>query len=70
MIRTRSMIQFTTHCASIMVDHRGHIHVFKYHDRACDFDVFDDQDLASEYVLTPPADCYYRVIVHEDDITR
>ena len=67
MIRTKSMIQFTTHTVSITVDHRGHIHVFKYSERSCDFDVFEDQDAASDFVLSAPADCYYRVIVNGDD---
>jgi hypothetical protein len=62
MIKTKAVIRFTSHTAHIQVDHRGIIQIFKYHDRSCDFDVFEDQYEASDYILTPPADCYYRVV--------
>lgn len=62
MIKTRAVIRFTTHTAHIQVDDRGTIQIFKYHDRSCDFDIFLDQLEASDYILTPPSDCHYRVV--------
>ena len=62
MIKTRAVIRFTTHTAHIQVDDRGTIQIFKYHDRSCDFDIFQDQLEASDYILTPPSDCHYRVV--------
>ena len=63
----KSIIKFNTHSCSITVEEDGRIHVFKYSDRSCDFDVFWVQDEASDYVLTPPSDCYYRVVIHGDE---
>ena len=57
---TKAVIQFTTHAARIYVDEQAHIHVFKTHGRYCDFDVFEDQILASDYIITPlPTSHYY-----------
>lgn len=62
MITTKCLIRFTTHHALITVDDLGTIHVFKYSERSCDFDVFDEytQFEAGDYILTPLDDmCYY-----------
>jgi hypothetical protein len=55
-------IRFPTHHVSIKVDpDTRRIYVFKYSNQQCDFDVFDDQYQASEYVLTAPQPQLYRV---------
>lgn len=63
MIITKCIIRFTTHSAVISVDDSGVIHIFKYTERSCDFDVFDtlSQFQAGDYILTPLADCHYYV---------
>ena len=46
----------------------GRIHVFKYGNQTCDFDVFTEEEQfeASDYILTPLATIYYRVVIHGD----
>ena len=67
MIKTKAVIRFSSHTAHIQVDHQGHVQVFKYHERSCDFDRFEDQSEASDYILTPPQDCHYRVVFKGED---
>ena len=69
MITTKCVIRFTTHTSHVQVDQRGIIQVFKYTDRACDFDVFnsDIQYEASDYILTPPNEVYYYVAFQGED---
>lgn len=62
MIITKAVIKFTSHTAHITVDDHGHVQVFKYSKRSCDFDLFTDQNDAADYIVIPPEDCYYRVV--------
>ena len=62
MITTKCIIRFTTHSAVVTCDDSGTIHIFKYTDRQCTFDVFDThtQFEAGDYILEPlNSDCYY-----------
>jgi hypothetical protein len=62
MITTKCLIRFSTHSAVITCDDSGTIHIFKYSERSCDFDVFDEssQFEAGDYILEPLNDlCYY-----------
>jgi len=63
MLTTKAIIRFTTHTSHICVDHRGVINVFKTGSRQCDFDVFasDEQDLASDFIITPPPTQYFYI---------
>ena len=63
MIVTKCIIRFTTHSAVITCDHTGVIHIFKYNQHACDFDVFDadTQFEAGDYVLTPVSSEHYYI---------
>jgi hypothetical protein len=45
----------------ITVKEDGKIHLFKYNERTCDFDVFDNQHEASEWILNALPTHYYRV---------
>jgi hypothetical protein len=62
---THVCVQFGTHCASISVDHKGRILVFKHTDASCDFDLFEDSDTwaASDYVLSPPSALHWYVTI-------
>ena len=63
-IMTKCIIKFPTHQSHITVDDRGVISIFKYNQHTSDFDIFkDNQDQASEYILTPPESLGYKVIV-------
>jgi len=54
-------IKTPTHCVFITVKEDGKIHLFKYNERTCDFDVFDNQHEASEWILNALPTHYYRV---------
>ena len=64
---TKCQIRFPNHCCYIRVD-PDHIHIFKYNDRSCDFAVYsvDEQDLASDYIMTSLPTVYYAVTVQGD----
>lgn len=63
MFTTKAVIRFNTHTAHICVDTRGIINVFKTGTRQCDFGVYtsNEQDLASEFIITPPPCVYYYI---------
>jgi hypothetical protein len=69
MFTSRCLIKFPTHQSHITVDTMGHIHVFKYSNQTCDFDVFteEDQFAASDYILSPLPSICYRVVIHGDE---
>ena len=55
-------LKFSDHSSHVTVSPTDkHIHVFKYNARTCDFDVFEDQYEACEYILTPLTSTYYKV---------
>jgi len=70
-IQTQVLIQLPSHRAHVTVDDRGVIHVFKYSDRNCDWEVFPDTDsfAASDYIVTPLPTSYMRVVVDGDPNT-
>jgi len=57
----KAVIKFPSHTVYIKVDEVKHIHVFKYSNRTCDFDVFTDQNDACDYILAIPNPVQYRV---------
>jgi hypothetical protein len=63
MITTKCLIRFTTHASVITVDDSGTIHIFKYNDQSCDFDVFDEdsQFEAGDYILEPVTNGHYYI---------
>lgn len=67
-IQTKSIIRFPTHVVVIQVKESGRIRVFKYGSSNCDFEVFDHEDSAIEYVVEPPPTEFYRVVVGGDDL--
>lgn len=59
------LVQFKTH--SVYIDHHSDdtIHIFKYDDTMCDFDVFtgNQYEQAGDYILKPLPDIVYHVCV-------
>lgn len=64
---TKALIRTTTHNAFITVDDSGVISVFKYNSHCCDYDVFDNQLEAADYVVISLPDTYYKVEVQGDE---
>lgn len=44
-------IKFSTHAVYIKVDESDHVHVFKYTDQQCDYEVFDNEYSASDFIF-------------------
>ena len=59
----RALIKLNGYTVHITVTEDGMIHLFKYNNRTCDFDVFENQTDAGEYILTALPDHYYSVTV-------
>ena len=57
----RAVIKLRDYSVHIRVDEEGKIHLFKYNNRTCDFEVFDNQFDACEYILESLPDHYYSV---------
>jgi hypothetical protein len=59
------LVQFRTH--AVYIDHHDDntIHIFKYDDDMCDFDVFtgDQYEQAGDYILVPLPNIIYRISV-------
>jgi hypothetical protein len=62
MINNLAHLTFRDHAVHISQDTQGDIHCFKYDDSACDFEIFDNQDAASDYILSPLPRITYRVV--------
>ena len=63
MIKSLAQLRFPTHAVQIATDEQHRIHVFKYGSNSCDFDIFTDQDAASDYIAQVPTVCQYRIVV-------
>lgn len=64
MLETLAHFNFPTHRVHVTRDtFTESIHCFKYTPSRCDFDVFDDQESASEYILEPMPSVVYSVCV-------
>ena len=58
MIDTQVQIRFPTHNVHVQVKN-DRIRCFKYNGAGCDFEIFDNQMLASDYIVEPlPVHCY------------
>lgn len=56
-----TMLRFNTHCVHIRVSEDGSIACFKYNNQGCQYDIFTDQDQASDFILTMLPTVEYRV---------
>jgi len=63
MYLNRALIKLNGYTVHICVTEDGMIHLFKYNNRTCDFEVFDNQSDACEYILCALPDHYYSVTV-------
>ena len=64
-INTLGYIKFRTHRVHIARDD-DHIYCFKMTNNRCDLEVFEDQEQAADYILTPFASVVYEVNLSED----
>lgn len=64
-INTLGYIKFRTHRVHIARDD-SHIYCFKMTNSRCDLEVFEDQEQAADYILTPFASVVYEVNLSED----
>ena len=69
MITTKVVLQLPTHAAVVTVLESGTIRVFKYTDANCDWETFQDQLAASDYITEPLPTNYMRVVVSGDPST-
>lgn len=65
-ISTVGYIKFKTHAVHIARDHEDRIYCFKMTHTRCDLEIFDDQDLAADYILEPFATIVYGVNLEEE----
>jgi hypothetical protein len=67
MISGLAQIRFPTHQVIISRSDE-YIHVFKYTDRACAYEVFTSSIEASDYLLEEPDSMQYRVVIEGDEV--
>lgn len=62
MIIPLAQIRLTTHSVYVSMSEL-HIHILKYNDRGCDYELFDHSDslLAGDYILEPLSSYAYKV---------
>lgn len=66
MLETLAHFNFPTHRVHVSRDtFTDLIHCFKYTDIRCDFDIFESNELAGEYILEPFANQSYIVTVRD-----
>jgi hypothetical protein len=63
MIKTLAQLKFKTHAATVSRNDDGRLHIFKYGSNTCDFEIFDCQFEASDWLLTPPEPIRYQIII-------
>lgn len=66
MIHSLAQLKFPHHAVHISIDDDQVLHVFKYGQNTCDFDIFTDQMAASDWIMTPPEPIRYQVIIPGD----
>lgn len=59
-------LKFRSHIVQINQDDAGKIYCFKYTNCRCELEVFDNQDEASEYIVTPMPSMEYVLHVKEE----
>lgn len=68
MLETLAHFNFPTHRVHVSRDtFTDLIHCFKYTLTRCDFDVFESQESAADYILAPLASVMYVVTVNDED---
>lgn len=67
MIESIAHITFPSHSVHISRDDLGTVHLFKYDDATCDFNIFTDQDEAADWLRLPPDTLTYRVVFPGDE---
>ena len=68
MIRNIAQITFKTHAVHVSRDDdTGELVLFKYDRSACDFNVFQDELEASDWILEPIPHIVYRVVVSGEE---
>jgi len=55
-------IQFGSHSVRIKVNEQGVISVFKHVNQYCEYELFTDQDLAADYIITPFPTHHYSIV--------
>jgi len=61
MFKAIAHVRFKTHQVTISQNEQGRVHLFKYSDRGCDFEEFDDMIAAGDWILEPLSDIVYRI---------
>ena len=59
------VIRFTTHAVHVSQNEEGRIRCFKYNRNRCDYETFDNSELASEYIIEPLPEYYCEVVVSD-----
>jgi hypothetical protein len=59
-------IKFLTHSVHVWIDSDLKIHCFKYNGHGCDFDIFTDRWLASDWILEPLPTIRWQVTIDRD----
>ena len=59
-------IQFKTHSVSVCKDDDLRIYCFKSTKTRCDYQSFDSQELAADYILAPFPSVVYELVFPED----
>ena len=65
MISSIAQIRFPTHQV-IISRSEDYIHIFKYADTSCAYEVFTDSIAAGDYLLEEPDRMHYRVVIEGD----
>jgi hypothetical protein len=55
-------INFGTHSVRIRVDQLGTITVFKYMDSWCEYEIFDNEYDAADYIIAPFNSMHYSIV--------
>ena len=65
MINSLAQIRFPTHQV-IISRSELYIHIFKYTDSSCAYEIFSDSIAAGDYILIEPDSQHYRVTIEGD----
>ena len=66
MYSSSTLIRFSTHAVHIKVSEDGTISCFKYNNQGCQYEIFTDQDLASDFIVELMPTVQYRVTFEND----
>ena len=66
MLTSHTLLRFATHCVHVKVNEEGVIACFKFNNQGCQYEIFTDQNDASDFIIELMPTVQYTVTFDND----